>query len=174
MPIPIKPISEQNGEKYGGIGFQMDYSILLNKIPEIKSISDKKIVTASDNDAKILMDIWTNAEKKNESYKISSKMNVSYRDVMRLRTNGLLTGTNEEVQLTDRAKSVIRTMVLGENNNFLKNKKQKSYTEIMASMDKRGKKGYRIARDKNNEDAPKFSSNSLIKTTKPKENDEIN
>jgi hypothetical protein len=171
MPIPINPINNKEGDKYSGINFQTDYSILFNKMPEIKALSDKKIVTACDNDAKTLMEIWTNAEKENEYYKISSKINVSYRDVMRLRTNGLLTGTNEKVQLTDRAKSVIRTMVLGENNNFLKSKKQKSYTEIMASMDKRGKKGYRMA---SNEETLKFSSDSLIRTTKPKENDETN
>ena len=162
MPIPIKPISDQENDKYSGISFQVDYSMLVNRVPEIKAISDKRIVTASDGDAKILMEIWTNAEKENDFYKISSDVKVSYRDIMRLKTNGLLTGTNEKVQLTDRAKSVIRMMVLGENNKFLKVKKDKSYTEIMASMDKRGKKGYRIV----GSGTPKFASNILIRTTK--------
>jgi hypothetical protein len=167
MPIPIKPVSEQNNEKYSGMELQLDYSFLAS-IPDIKAITDKKIVTASDSDAKTLMEIWETAEKDGDFFKISNKMDVSYRDIMRLKTNGLLIGTNERVQLTDRAKIVIRTMVLGENNNFLKNQKQKSYTEIMASMDKRGKKGYRITSS-----IPKFASNDLIRTTKPKDNNEV-
>lgn len=169
MPIPIKPIRD-NGDTYNGLSFQVDFSMLVNRIPEIKAISDKRIVTASDGDAKILMEIWTNAEKENDFYKISKDIKVSYKDIMRLKTNGLLTGTNEKVQLTDRARSVIRMMVLGESNKFLKGKKDKSYTEIMASMDKRGKKGYRIV----GSGTPKFASDTMIKTTKPRDNDEIN
>jgi hypothetical protein len=37
-------------------------------------------------------------------------------------------------------------------------------------MDKRGKKGYRIV----GSGTPKFASNILIRTTKPKDNNEIN
>lgn len=172
MSIPIKPNDENN--KYSAMDFKVDYSFLAKSLPEKSS---KKIVTASDSDAKTLMEIWEKAEKDGAYFKISSKIDVSYRDIMRLKTNGLLTGTNDRVQLTERAKQVIKTMVLGENNAFLKSQKQKSYTEIMASMDKRGKKGYRIADKENNETeekrpegkTPKFSSNGLIITTKPKE-----
>ena len=52
----------------------------------------------------------------------------------------------EEVKLTNKAKAVITTMALGENNAFTKMQKKKSYTEIIASMDKRGKKGFRMAK----------------------------
>jgi len=160
MPIPIKPISEQS--KYTETNFQVDYSMLINIVPDIKAVSDKKIITASDSDAKNLMEIWEKAEKESDgSFKINKDIKVSYRDIMRLKTNGLLIGTNENVKFTDKAKTVIRTMVLGENNNFLKNQKQKSYTEIMASMDKRGKKGYRLT---SLTSGPRFASNTLIRT----------
>ena len=64
---------------------------------------------------------------------------------------GFLTGGVDEVKLTRSGKIVITTMALGEVNSFAKAKQQKSYTEILASMDKRGKKGYRI---------PKYAANT--------------
>ena len=57
------------------------------------------------------------------------------------------------LEITKRGKTIITTMALGEPNKFETSKQQKSYTEILASMDKRGKKGYRT---------PKYAaSNSL-------------
>ena len=50
---------------------------------------------------------------------------------------------------------VITTMSLGEQSQFEKKRQNKSYTEILASMDKRGKKGYRSASKD-----PKFSTNN--------------
>jgi len=144
MPVPINPVgSDSNGKDKDFSGLQMDYSWLSGITP--KAESNKKIVTASDKDADVLMQIWLTAEKTKEStFKIIDNTKVSSQDVIRLKSHGLLTGGTDEVKLTPRGKLVITTMALGENNGFLKNQKSKSYTEIMASMSKKGKPGYRM------------------------------
>lgn len=72
---------------------------------------------------------------------------------MRLKAHGFLTGSSDEVKFTTKAKTVITTMALGETNALTKMVKKKSYTEIIASMSLKGKKGYRI---------PKFAANSNL------------
>jgi hypothetical protein len=127
----------------------LDYSFLAQQIPQINN--NKKTVTASNNDATILMKIWLEAESRNDNYVISADLGLSSRDIMRLKTYGLITGGSSEVKITDRGRKVITVMALGEGNKFEKGKKNKDYLEILASMDKRGKEGYRI---------PKFCSSS--------------
>jgi len=143
MPIPIKPINEsQENNMY------LDYSFLANQVVK----NEKKVVTASNNDADLLMKIWLDAKNENNKYKISSDLGLTSRDIMRLKTYGLVKGSsNEEVEITERGKRVITVMALGEGNKFEKGKSDKNYLEILASMDKRGKDGYRL---------PKFCSNN--------------
>jgi hypothetical protein len=138
MPIPIKPNSENN--------LQIDYSILFSKnLPPIQNEANKKIVLASDKDADLLMEVWINGEKKNqETFALKRGSKITSGDILRLKSHGLMDGTAEEFKLTNKGKIVITTLVLGENNSFLKDKKSKKYTEILASMNKRGKAGYRI------------------------------
>ena len=140
MPVPIMPIPDNRREDK----VSRDYSILLNVSPSLPP--KKKTVQASNSDATLLFEIWTKGEKSSneDSVKISSVMNISSKDIMRLKTMGFLTGGIDEVQFTRRGKIVITTMALGEVNNFEKNRQPKSYTEILASMNKRGKKGFRI------------------------------
>jgi len=141
MPVPIRPKTQlQESAQY------LDYSFLANHMP---IESKKKVVTASDQDANALMKIWMNAEKSNNKYQITSKLELSAREIMRLKANGFVVGNPNEVEFTDRGKKIITVMALGENNNFQNGKVDKSYKEILASMDKRGKDGYRI---------PKFAS----------------
>ena len=144
MPVPINPIGSNNNGKDKDLSkLQMDYSWLASFTPQAES--NKRIVTASDKDADVLMQIWLTSEKTEDStFKIKDDAKVSSQDVVRLKSHGLLTGGTNEVKLTPRGKLVITTMALGENNGFLKNQKSKSYTEIMASMNKKGKPGYRM------------------------------
>jgi serine protease inhibitor len=72
-------------------------------------------------------------------------------DIIRLKSRGLITGGVNEVNFTKRGKIVITTMSLSEPNKFQTNATEKSYKEILASMDKKNKKGYRI---------PKFATNN--------------
>jgi len=153
MPIPIRPRSQQPEKNT-----YLDYSFLANHMP-----AQKKVVTASDKDAEALMKIWLNAEQANGQYKITSSVELSSREIMRLKSQGFVTGSSSQVEFTDRGKKVITVMALGEGNNFQANRTDKSYIEILASMDHRGKSGYRT---------PKFAannSNSLRVNNDPKE-----
>jgi hypothetical protein len=144
MPIPIRPFENNTLDNNRFV----DYSFLAKQIVS----NDKKKVTASNKDAELLMKIWLEAENKGEKFAISSNLNLSSRDIMRLKTYGLIAGNSNDLEITERGRKVITVMALGEGNKFEKGKKEKNYLEIMASMDKRGKDGYRI---------PKFcSSNS--------------
>jgi len=113
----------------------------------------KKTVTASNRDAKLLMDIWLKANKVTEdTYKLG-QIETTSRDIMRLKTLGFITGGTDEVKFTEKGKTVIKTMALGEPNQFDKNKRDKSYTEILAGMKPDGKKGFRD---------PRFASNNNV------------
>lgn len=142
MPIPIRPRHESNERNS-----YVDYSFLTRNLPA----ASKKTVTASNNDASALMKIWTDASSEGDQFTISSDLGLSQRDITRLKTYGLLAGSSEKVSFTERGKKILTVMALGEGNKFQKDTKEKSYLEIMASMDHRGKAGYRI---------PKFASSS--------------
>lgn len=146
MPVPIMPIPDKQRDDRSTA---MDYSFLAHFSPEKQS---KKTVTASNRDAKLLFDIWCKAEKDgtNDTFKIIPEI-ATMRDIMRLKTMGFVKGTSDRVTFTDRGKIVISTMVMAEGSRFEKRRQEKTYTEILASMSKRGKKGYRI---------PKFAAST--------------
>lgn len=147
MPIPIKPYHELpwGGESSGtstNMGnFFLDYESLYTNLENTK----KKEVTASNKDASILFKIWQQGKKTNNKIRITNELGITSSDVLRLKANGFLTGGADEVSFTPIGRKIITTMSLGEENAFMKNRKQKSFHEILASMDKRGKQGYRIA-----------------------------
>ena len=62
MPVPIQKIHSVEKESSDS-NFFIDYSLLLNTMPKTK----KKIVTASDEDAELLVRFWTTAETVNGS-----------------------------------------------------------------------------------------------------------
>ena len=144
MPVPINPAGrfvDHNEKRESGL----DVSFLASILPEMEKEAANGIVTASDNDAGVLMKIWLKADKLGkDTFKITPNLEISSGDVMRLKTRGLLTGKVDEVRMTPRAKTIVSTMALSESNMFLNEKKQKSYSEILASNDKRNKTGYRI------------------------------
>lgn len=162
MPLPIQKMHDSNDrtnetdKSAGNSNFYLDYSLLLNGIPK----TDKKVVTASNEDADLLIRFWSTADKVGEDvYKVNNSK-ASNDDILRLKAHGFLTGGTDEVKFTGKAKAVITTMVLGESNALQKQQKKKNYTEIMASMSIKGKTGYRV---------PKFAANSnLIRTPKDK------
>ncbi|MFA5312534.1 MAG: hypothetical protein WC375_04325 [Methanomassiliicoccales archaeon] len=140
MPVPIKG-------KYAGQSespFALDYSILLNQITEKSPTS--RMVTASNEDASLIMDLWMTGERIDDKT-IKTKISLSGRDIARLKSNGFITTvTADTIKLTNKGAGVITTMVLSEPNRFAKNKKKKNYNEILASMSKKNKNGYRMPR----------------------------
>lgn len=143
MPVPIKLIRDEKIENNNSI----DYSFLVSQ-------PTPKKVFASNKDASLLFELWSKGEKiDSETYKIGSS--VESKDFMRLKSLGFVTGNLSGLQFTNKGKMVITTMSLGESNQFADKRSNKSYTEILASMDKRGKKGFRTASVD-----PKFSTNN--------------
>jgi len=131
------------------MGFMQDFSFLATSLPSLKK--ESKFSFANDKDAETIMNIWMKADRKAENkFSVTDKTGVNSRDIYRLKTNGFISGGPSEVSFTDRGKTVIAVMALGETSEFSKKKVQKTYTEILASMDKRGKAGYRI---------PKYATN---------------
>lgn len=128
----------------------IDYSFLFNN-----PIPQKKTVVASNKDASLLFELWASGEKVDDTIRIKPSKNITSKDILRLKTLGFLIGDLNTVKFTRKGKLVITTMALGETSQFEKNKESKTYTEILASMNKRGKKGFRMARKE-----PKFSVNN--------------
>jgi hypothetical protein len=143
MPVPIRSIQDKGVEK----DCAMDYSFLFNALEKTNT---KKVILASNKDADLLYQIWLKSEKKDDGY-FKTDSQIDHNDILRLKANGFLDGDYENIKFTKKGKTVITTMALAEQNNFIKNKQKKDYSEILASMDKRGKPGYRI---------PKYASNN--------------
>jgi len=141
MPVPIKTILDVDYYREDNNRNTVDYSFLSTFQPEKPK---SKNVIATNTDASLLFEIWTKSEKSGEdSYRIDSE--ITSRDILRLKSRGFLTGSSDLVKFTQKGKRIVTTMALGEPNKFAEAKTKKDYAEIMASMDKRGKKGYRIA-----------------------------
>jgi hypothetical protein len=142
MPVPIRPIADQKNN------INMDYSFLFNTPPPTK-----KTVTASNKDASVLYEIWDKGEKiEEDKFRINLSDKITHGDIARLKGLGFLVGSNEinQVKFTKKGKIIITTMTLGEVNQFEKKRSPKKYTEILASMDKKGKRGFRIAQTQPN------------------------
>lgn len=146
MPLPIRSVKD-NEENRDYNGLIMDYSFLAN----LQSESNKKIVEASNHDADTIVEIWTKGEKVADNKYNIAKSKIEQKDLLSLKSKGLISSNGDEVTFTSRGRTVITTMALGENNAFLKSQNKKSYKEILASMSKKGKSGYRT---------PKFSSSA--------------
>jgi len=167
MPIPIRinsqyPEANSNNEN----NVVMDFSILMSDIPEEGKM---KKVAASNKDAKLLFEIWSECERKtNDTFKIASS-GINTRDIMRLKTLGFIHGTLDTVTFTNRGKTVVCTMALGEPNKFEQAREEKSYSEILASMDKRNKPGYRTPKYASATETPIDVSSAKEKTEEQKE-----
>lgn len=148
MPVPFRLISDESFySKESGRESLIDISFLAKKMPSIKSktTSNKMVVTAADKNASLLMTLWTKGNTLSDGTVVTSDTGLTPKDILRLKTYGLVTGGSDRVEITNRGKAIITVMTLGETNAFEKNAMEKSYTEIMASSDKRGKHGYRMA-----------------------------
>jgi hypothetical protein len=142
MPIPIGLVTRNTLQpNFSGYGL-LDISFLATHMPkEAGNIS----TTVADKDADALMKIWLHAKKSDKDKYDVVDIDLDNKEILRLKSRGFISGSSKEIKFTSKGKTIISTMSLGESNSFLKSKKNKSYTEILASMNKKGKKGYRIA-----------------------------
>jgi hypothetical protein len=146
MPVPIKAIPDHGDQGRASL----DYSFLENYVEQIPK-KKNKFVAASNNDAKLLFDIWAKGEKQDKPDTFKVDPDISSKDILRLKTYGLLTGGTEVVKLTTKGKMIVSTMALAEPNRFEKKRQEKPYNEILADMNKSGKPGYRT---------PKYAANT--------------
>ena len=134
MPMPIRPnSSEKNSSNYFPI--DLNFDSLLNPTPM------KKQALASDGEASLLFDVWNNSVAinnasciENRVYKVSGKTNNS--DIMRLKISGLISGDVNGIKFTNKGASIIKTIVLGEQNSFSKKSVKKPYSIILAEQQK--------------------------------------
>ncbi len=138
MPTPLNQSNTSN--------MFIDWSFLAK---QIDSTNSKRVVEASNKDADLLMQIWSEAERDGKYLKIGKNLGIASGDILRLKTFGLITGGTDKISVTEKGKKIIKIMSLGETNTFMSKAKEKSYKEILAGLDKRNQKGYRI---------PKFAS----------------
>lgn len=151
MPLPIRP--NHHSSNFDGFDLSMLFNGLSSlPIEDEATPSNNKIVTASDSDAKKLMDVWR-LGKKNGQYRYQKNEKISENDFISLKRGGFVDGQPDDFTITWRGQRVIKHMTLSENNAFLKNKKEKKYTEIIASSKKTKKSGYKIASIENPENA---------------------
>jgi hypothetical protein len=146
MPVPVNLISDLDKSFFQGL----DLSTLMPYVD--KPVEGfKKLASASNEDANLLFQIWSSSQKNNDgdSFKIAADVNP--KDVLKLKTRGLISGGADDIKFTKKGKMVITVMALSEPSKFEKLITGKKYNEILASMDKRGKPGYRV---------PKFASNN--------------
>jgi hypothetical protein len=148
MPVPIKIIDDKGDDRGQGNDFRMDYSILSSFTPKKKQT---RVALASNKNAEMLFEMWSESKRLEDGTYSIDKNKYSSREIMRLKSAGLITTKESNMELTSRGKMVIVTLALGESNRFERNSKKKSYTEILASVSKQGKQGYR---------QPKYAANT--------------
>jgi len=144
MPIPIRPLFHEESTVMDSHG--IDYSVLFQQTPAPSS--NKKMVQASNRDATVLFELWSEGRKDGDTFKVGS---IDQKDIIRLKTRGLISGGLDNIRFTNKGRAVISTMALAEPNKFESRSEHKNYNEILADMNKKGKPGYRI---------PKMSTNS--------------
>ena len=143
MPIPIMPVNQQpDFDKLYDKNSLIDYSILNRYIEaDPEKIKKGKMVEASNKDAELLMNVWKNCQKKENKMVVAESVPDS--DFQNLKSRGLLAGNKSDMEITALGKKILKTMVLGESNKFLQNKKKKSYKEILAENSNSIKKNAR-------------------------------
>jgi hypothetical protein len=149
MPVPILPMNFKKDDDTREIVEQPDYmginvDMLSGVIRTQQSQSNIKV---SDSDASLLFKFWQEGKVTKqgsvESIEVPDKF--SQNDILRLKALGFLVGDDTKVvKLTQRAKGVIKTIVLNEENRFESARVHKPYNEILAENNKK-KSNIRLA-----------------------------
>jgi hypothetical protein len=151
MPVPIAPMNnyytqEAPREMTEPADYMsINWSMLDGLVPE-KSGSSKNKTKISSSDASFLFKFWKESDNDGSSI-LSNSEKFNNSDVLRLKALGFVSGETDDLKFTERAKEVIKNIVLSQNNDLLKGKVDKPYTEILAEMDARKKSGIRLSMD---------------------------
>lgn len=134
------PINRQQNTSNSQPNTLNDFSFLVPALPKESKKSQMKL--ANNKDAEIIMNIWLNAKKCDETgYKIDNDTNINRRDIIRLKSKGFISEEGDTISFTERGQTVIAVMALGETNKISGDSRQKEYTEILASMQRTKKNG---------------------------------
>lgn len=147
MPVPIHPVRDNDDNmpsvlKDGGFSSMglSDLQISMLGLADVDKQAAKKIVVDS-RDAEMLHEIWA---KQNEQLLVTAedlkelKMNVPDsvpdRDVIRMKTNGLIIGAGRDITLTSKGEKVLKDRILSQPSmDFLNRTKEKHEFEKTAS-----------------------------------------
>ena len=138
MPVPIKPVREiednlPSAFKDGGFAamglseLQVDFLGLADKEAAKKILVDSR-------DAEMLQDIWSqqneqilvSAEDLKE-IKISVPATIPERDVIRMKTNGLIIGADRNVSLTSKGEKVLKDKILSQPSAYFLNRTKEQH-----------------------------------------------
>ncbi len=151
MPVPIVPMNAGGG--LGGssiVGDVPEYNgINVDMLSGLVKTQPSKNVKVSNSDASLLFKFWQegNPVKQGDTESIKVPEKFSNNDVLRLKALGFVVGDDTKVvKLTQRARSVIKTIVLNEENSLEATRIHKPYNEILADSGK-SNAGIRLALD---------------------------
>lgn len=127
MPVPIRPVREieKNTPSVlsdGGFGTMglSELQIKMLGIDTPKKDAAKKIVVDS-RDAELLHEIWFKQDEEKiiqasdiKEAKIVIPEDVNERDIIRMKTNGLVVGAGREVSLTSKGEKVLKDKILSQ------------------------------------------------------------
>ena len=142
MPVPILPVNVRKNDDGGG-PFQegSDYvGINVDLLQGIVTTQSKRATKVSDSDASLLFRFWQEGKtvKQGSSESVQVPERFSNSDVLRLKALGFVVGDDTKVvKLTARAKEVVKTIVLSEENALDSVRVSKPYNEILADAEKK-------------------------------------
>jgi len=151
MPVPIRLVDDRDrGDTSPNQGyFEMNLDMLSSTIGSIPTKTAEKFVYASDEDASLLFDLWQKSAIVRDSEGVGDKRyavpaGFSNDDILRLKASNFIAG-DDTIRFLPRAVSVIKTMVLSEDNDFGKRSERKPYSVILAEIKGAASGGPRLA-----------------------------
>ncbi|MCK9434420.1 MAG: hypothetical protein M0R32_06240 [Candidatus Cloacimonetes bacterium] len=124
MPSPIQP----NNSNGSGISFLPTIS---PESLDLSGLSSYVSASTGDTEAEMLIDLWNNG-KRVSGHKYLLPTGFPNKNLMRLKASGLINVNGSNVEFTNKASGVIKTMVLAEQNRFYKSRQKKPYSLILA------------------------------------------
>ena len=150
MPIPIMPVNVESlvkHEREQQIPL-VDYGLIdvsgLPLLVEKKSNSDD-LIKVSNFEAGLLFRLWNDSGAGPKDEGVSIPQTVTNNDVLRLKASGLIVGDTDKFTLTDRGRTVLTTMVLGEQNSFDRTSGTKKFQQIVAENKNKFSGGPRLS-----------------------------
>ena len=151
MPIPISPMNMRRDDDSRPVGDSPDYmGIDVNMLSGVIRTPEPKGVKVSNSDASLLFKFWQEGEviKQGSVETINVPEKFSNNDILRLKALGFVVGDDTKVvKLTERAKGVIKSIILNEENHFESMRVHKPYNEILAKQKEGKEGGIRLALD---------------------------